>query len=268
MYCSTCGARVWSGAERCGECGASLAPPRREPERGVGLGPVVRGPTTVIGSCPRGGYRGEGMSYFSRGSRVAALVGLAMFTAGAMGVGGILYYVLRKDYEICPRCHASWGRFGERALARAESSPLEPRSPDPAYARGGGASRGLSWMFFAVAAVLAIVGVAASALPPLLISGGAAAGGLVLWRVADRDRERRRAALLSSLQPPVLQLAARRGAQLTVSETAAELGWSLRRAEKVLQSLDDGVRVSSEVTDEGVIVYEFRELGRSLNPPA
>jgi CTP-dependent riboflavin kinase len=100
------------------------------------------------------------------------------------------------------------------------------------------------------------------------MAGAAAAAGLVVRRVADRDRERRRAALLSSLQPPVLQLAARRGAQLTVTETAAELGWSLRRAEKVLQSLDDGVRVSSEVTDEGVIVYEFRELARSLHPPA
>jgi hypothetical protein len=256
------------GAERCGECGAALAPLRREPARGAGLAPTVNGQTAVIGSCPRCGFRGEGLPYFSRGSRVAALVGMAMFTAGAMGIGGILYYVLRKDYEVCPRCHASWGRYGERALARVESSPLEPRSPDTVYARGSGFSRGLSWVFFAVAAVLAIAGVAGSALPPLLMAGAAAAAGLVVRRVADRDRERRRAALLSSLQPPVLQLAARRGAQLTVTETAAELGWSLRRAEKVLQSLDDGVRVSSEVTDEGVIVYEFRELARSLDHPA
>jgi hypothetical protein len=242
-------------------------PPARESDRGAGLVPVTRSQPVVVGSCPRCGFRGEGLPYFSRGSRVATLIGLAMFTVGAMGIGGILYYVLRKDYEVCPRCHASWGRFGERALARAESGPLDPRAPDPAYARGGGASRGLSWVLFALAAALAIGGIAGGALPPLLMAGAAAAGGLLVQRMADRDRERRRAALLASLQPPVLQLAARRGAKLTVTETAAELGWSLRRAEKVLQSLDDGVRVSSEVTDEGVIVYEFRELARSLGRP-
>jgi hypothetical protein len=37
----------------------------------------------------------------------------------------------------------------------------------------------------------------------------------------------------------------------------------MRRAEKVLQSLDDGMRVNSEVTDEGVIVYDFLELIRT-----
>jgi hypothetical protein len=36
----------------------------------------------------------------------------------------------------------------------------------------------------------------------------------------------------------------------------------MRRAEKVLNSLDDGWRVNSTVTDDGVIVYEFRELLR------
>jgi hypothetical protein len=45
---------------------------------------------------------------------------------------------------------------------------------------------------------------------------------------------------------------------------AAELGWTMPRAEKVLDSLEDGIRVCSEVTDEGVIVYEFREI---LNAP-
>jgi hypothetical protein len=58
----------------------------------------------------------------------------------------------------------------------------------------------------------------------------------------------------------VLRLAAEQGGRLTVTEVAAHLGWPMRRAEKILQSLDDGVRVDSEVTDEGVIVYEFREI--------
>ena len=41
---------------------------------------------------------------------------------------------------------------------------------------------------------------------------------------------------------------------------ATRLGWTLPRAEKVLDSLEDGYRVCSEVTDDGLIVYEFREL--------
>ena len=58
----------------------------------------------------------------------------------------------------------------------------------------------------------------------------------------------------------MLQLDADRGGRLTVSEVAAQLGWTLPRAEKVLNSLEDGYRVSSDVTDEGLIVYDFREL--------
>jgi hypothetical protein len=98
----------------------------------------------------------------------------------------------------------------------------------------------------------------------------AGAGGVLLRRSADQDRERRRAALLRSLQAPVLKLAAQRGGQLTVSQVAAELGWTLQRSEKVLRSMDDGLRVDSQVTDEGVIVYHFLELllGPGGDPPA
>ena len=63
-----------------------------------------------------------------------------------------------------------------------------------------------------------------------------------------------------ALQQPVLRLAGDRGGRLTVTEVASSLGWPLRRAEKVLNSLEDGLRVASTVTDQGVIVYEFREL--------
>ncbi|HEV2733455.1 MAG TPA: hypothetical protein VGV85_01415, partial [Longimicrobiaceae bacterium] len=87
-----------------------------------------------------------------------------------------------------------------------------------------------------------------------------------LQSVARKEREARRAALLSNLQMPVLALAAERRGRLTVTETAAALGWPLPRAEKVLDSLEDGLRVNSEVTDEGVIVYEFRELAHGRGP--
>jgi hypothetical protein len=128
---------------------------------------------------------------------------------------------------------------------------------------GGAAKQGMSVMLFLLAAILVVAGIASAQFEPLLIAGVAATGGLVLQRAATREREQRREALLSALQLPVLQLAGRKGGQLTVTEVAAELGWTMRRAEKVLQSLDDGMRVNSEVTDEGVIVYDFLELIRT-----
>jgi hypothetical protein len=85
-------------------------------------------------------------------------------------------------------------------------------------------------------------------------------GGYALHRVASRASEVRRQALIASLQTPVLKLAAERGGKLTVTDVAAYLNWPLHRAEKILNSLDDGWRVSSDITDDGVIVYEFREL--------
>ena len=65
----------------------------------------------------------------------------------------------------------------------------------------------------------------------------------------------------------MLKLAADHGGRLTVTEVATSLGWTLPRAEKVLESLEDGYRVSSEVTDEGLIVYEFRELMHAQAEP-
>lgn len=269
MYCSTCGTRVPMGATRCDSCGAALRAtvPERLPATAPQL-PRVATESAVIGSCVRCGYRGQGLSYFSRGSHVAALLGLSIVTAGAMGMGGILYYFLRRDHQICPHCRASWGQYGERALARSVAGPDEPRVTEPSFSRTGSGKRALSILLFVLAAALAVGGVAATAVQPFIVAGAATLGGLLLQHSAEKDRQGRRVALLASLQPHVLQLAARHGARLTVSGVAAELGWSLRRAEKVLQSLDDGVRVSSEVTDEGVIVYEFRELSRSLERPA
>ena len=87
-----------------------------------------------------------------------------------------------------------------------------------------------------------------------------AGGGMLLHRGANTAREKRREAMLASLQLHVLRLAGQRQGRLTVSEVAAALSWPIRRAEKVLHSLDDGWRVNSEVTDDGLIVYEFREL--------
>jgi hypothetical protein len=58
----------------------------------------------------------------------------------------------------------------------------------------------------------------------------------------------------------VLRLATRKGGTLTVTEVAAELDLSMEAAENVLVGMDDGFRVRSEITPEGVLLYEFPEV--------
>jgi hypothetical protein len=254
MYCSTCGAHLVEGRTRCDTCGASA-------QRAAVPAESAWNTVPVTATCPRCGYRGEGISYFSKGTHVAAVVGLTLLTAGMMGAGGLIYYLVRRDHVVCPRCGRGWGKHGMVALVPSNNSSAVP-VPGP-VSGGGGGKQTLSVLMFLLAAVMMVIGLAATEIAPLFIAGVAATAGVVLHRSASIERQRRREALLSALQLPVLQLAGRKGGQLTVTEVAAELGWTMRRAERVLQSMDDGLRVNSEVTDEGVIVYDFPELTRS-----
>ena len=65
---------------------------------------------------------------------------------------------------------------------------------------------------------------------------------------------------MTRLQRRVLLLATEKGGTLTVTEVAASLNLSLAGAESVLESMDDGLRVRSDVTNQGIIVYEFPEV--------
>lgn len=266
MYCSTCGAAVAAGRTRCTECGTRV--PRAE--RGTAL-EAPRRPDALrlqdmsVRDCPRCGYQGEGLPYFSRGSHVAALVGATVLTAGAMGAGGLVYYVVRREHQVCPRCGYGWGKYGERSrVAGSVPAVRGPRAAELARPDREGMKTAFSWIFFLLAAMMLIPLIAGGEAVALVFGGLFAGGGYLLRRSAETEREARRAALLSKLQMPVLRLAAERGGRLTVTSVAAELGWTMPRAEKVLNSLEDGIRVCSDVTDEGVIVYEFREI---LNAP-
>ena len=84
-------------------------------------------------------------------------------------------------------------------------------------------------------------------------------GGGLLYRAGNRDAERARQAALGQMQLPVLELA-REDGRLTVTEVASRLRWTVPQAKAVLDSLDDGFRVWSSPSDEGVMVYEFREV--------
>lgn len=281
MYCSTCGAHVPAGRAHCTTCGSSVAGAANGAQPGYGAQPAYSAqpaytpaarpggqvqPALVGHTCPRCGYVGEGVSYFSKGSHIAGLVVLGVVSGAMAGVFAIVYYLSFHNHTICPRCGKDWGH--QRDYPRIGSGGVQPAIA----ASSGRASvaNGFSIALFLFAALMMMVAVGAGEVLPAMFGLAAAGGGAGLQTIARKEREARRAALLSNLQMPVLALAAERRGRLTVTETAAALGWPLPRAEKVLNSLEDGLRVNSEVTEEGVIVYEFRELahgGRKLPPP-
>jgi len=270
MYCSTCGSRVPDGRDRCDTCGAPVARPTAYGVTTTTTVNVAMAPGPVAGlapstqlTCPACGYQGEGVSYFSRGGPVLGALLLAALTIFPfMGVGGLIYYLMRHNHRVCPRCGESWGKHSERVRTLAARSGA-PELASPPEAEMSEDARGLriaAYVLFAFAALLLFPAILEPAFEAFLISAGAAAGGAALWRSANNAREERRAKLLVALQQPVLRLAATRAGLLTVTDVAAALNWPMPRAEKVLNSLEDGLRVASNVTDQGVIVYEFREL--------
>jgi predicted RNA-binding Zn-ribbon protein involved in translation (DUF1610 family) len=273
MYCSTCGAQVPDGRSRCDTCGAAVSratgygvPAQITINNNMASGAAVfANPVTHL-TCPRCGFQGEGVSYFSQGGPIMAALFLALLTIPLMGAGGLVYYLMRHDYRACPRCGNSWGKRSEHArflsagLALNEAAPQHTSTPEPEMREDARLLRWASYLIFAIAAVLILAGFGDGAPEAVFMGLMAAGGGALLWKRANSAREERREKLLMGLQQPVLRLASQRNGVLTVTDVAAALAWPMPRAEKVLNSLEDGLRVASSVTDEGVIVYEFREL--------
>lgn len=274
MYCSTCGSRVADGRATCQVCGAAAA---RAPYT-ASVPPVPAGPLPMVPAapsmygaaqvqvCPRCGYRGMGTAYFNRGTHIALLVGSAVVLTPA---AGLFYLLLRHNHKACPACGLNWGKHGIGALTLLPGGATV-RSADVVLPVGetGGGGRGWAMTLLILGALFLTIGMAAPAFPPAVMGAMALAGSGLLFRRAKTNREERRDAIIQSLQLPVLQLAGRKGGRLTVTDVATEFGWPMVRAEKVLNSLDDGMRVMSDITDEGVIVYDFLEIRTAgLNPP-
>ncbi|HEX6368065.1 MAG TPA: zinc ribbon domain-containing protein [Longimicrobium sp.] len=275
MYCSTCGAQVPDGHSRCDTCGAAVS---RAPGYGVPAQITINNTNTVAPgaavfatpvnhlTCPRCGFQGEGVSYFSQGGPIMGALFLALLTLPFMGAGGLVYYLMRHDYRACPRCGNSWGKRSEHAralsagLALNEAAPQHASTHEPEMREDARLLRWAAYLIFAFAAMMTLIGMGEGEGGMIVTGLLAAGGGALLWKKANSAREQRREKLLMQLQQPVLRLASQRNGVLTVTDVAAALSWPMPRAEKVLNSLEDGLRVASSVTDEGVIVYEFREL--------
>lgn len=247
MRCSSCGERIAPGDARCPVCGATAPGPLSGP-----LPPEIR-------RCPRCRYAGEGIGYFRRPGNAVLLVGVSLLT---WGLGGFVYWLLRRRRQVCPRCGLTW--FDERpALAAGGSgSPASSsdRPPKGALPSAGTGRRVLGVVLALVAMLLVGLGLVELEAISIVVGSvlGAAGAGSFAW--GWRSLQERRAALRHALERRVLHLATVRGGTLTATEVASHLDLSLTAAEGVLIGMDDGFRVRSEVTDEGVLVFEFPEL--------
>lgn len=63
-----------------------------------------------------------------------------------------------------------------------------------------------------------------------------------------------------SIENKILQLALKHDGSLTITDVVMGTGLSIKKAEKVLNEMVDGYRVSMEVKDSGIITYEFAEI--------
>jgi hypothetical protein len=258
MYCSTCGSRVADGRAICQVCGAVVAPSRMPVPAAQ---PAYAAEAMQV--CPRCAYRGTSASFFSRGGHVAALIALGVMTAPMMCLGAVGYFLWRHNHRVCPRCGMHWGPNGVRALMLSPgggTASMQMQMNESAIPVTGSAKKGWAIALLIFGAIMLTAGIANLEIPPILFGLLAGGGGGVLLNASKNDREQRREAIIQSLQLPVLQLAGRKGGRLTVTDVATEMGWPMARAEKVLNSLDDGLRVMSDITDDGVIVYDFLEL--------
>jgi len=79
-------------------------------------------------------------------------------------------------------------------------------------------------------------------------------------RNSNRSERRTRDAGVRSSQREIMQLAQVSGGLLTVSDVVLATGFSMKQAEEILNAMVDGFRVKMEVTESGIVHYEFTEL--------
>ncbi len=192
------------------------------------------------------------------------LIGVSLFT---YGLGGLAYWLARRKHRICPQCGLGWekaavlGPGAARSCTLAAAARAGPQfGADEPLPRGGIGRRVLGVALVLAAALMISVGVVEFQLAAVAVGSVMGAGGTATLWWGLKARHDRRAALMTRLQRRVLLLATEKGGTLTVTEVAAALNLSLAAAEGVLESMDDGLRVRSDVTNQGIIVYEFPEV--------
>lgn len=229
------------------------------------------------------------MAYFQRSGNMALLVAATVFT---YGVGGVAYWLLKRNGMVCPSCGLSWQRARPLGPAPASgphgsdmrsseveagvgkddvSSALSGWSPPPppdARLPLSGFLRRLSGVVVGLAGlVMVVLSLVSGLIPPLVIGGGIALSGALIFGWGWTALRRRRQALLERTQRKVIHLAHHRGGRLTATDVATALDLGIPAAERILLSLDDGFRVRSEVTRDGILVFDFPEVAHQESTP-
>ena len=220
------------------------------------------------------------MRYFRRSEHAVLLTAISLVS---YGIGGLIYWIVKKDQRVCPSCGTSWERAreirpGDRLRGgeerpshalRASAVGSEPVPGGPVPVRppalqglpGSGLFRRVFGAGLAIAAaVLVVVAFVSRDLSVLALSGtlGLAGASSFAWGLAALQQRRQR--LLQALQGRVLHLARGKSGRLTATDVAADLDMTLPAAERVLFSMDDGFRVRSDVTNDGLLVFDFPEI--------
>jgi hypothetical protein len=209
--------------------------------------------------CPRCSYQGEGINYFRRGGHIGLLVGVSVFT---YGFGGLVYWLARRKHLICPRCGLGWEN-ASRALTLTGPEPerrITEDEPDEKLPGSGIKRRFIGALMVLLAALMVVIGFVEFEMVAVAIGSVIGGGGSLIFYWGWSGLQERRKAIMQRIQRKILRLASARGGTLTVTEVAADLNLGLSAAEKILTSMDDGFRVRSEISDEGVLYYEFPEI--------
>lgn len=199
------------------------------------------------------------MPYFRRAGHVGLLVGVSVFT---YGFGGLVYWLARRKHLICPRCGLGWEN-ASRALAVTGPEPEQrmiEQEPDEQLPGSGVKRRVLGTTMVLLASLLVLIGFVEWEMAAVAVGSVLGGAGSMTFYWGWRGLQDRRDAVMKGIQRKVLKLAAAKGGTLTVTEVAAELNLALPAAEKILTSMDDGFRVRSDISSEGVLYYEFPEI--------
>ena len=205
------------------------------------------------------------MPYFRRSGHVGLLIVASFFYA----LPGIVYWLARRKHLICPRCALDW-EHSSRALAvvpEAGRHPIE-EEPDEKLPSAGLKRRIAGATMVLGASLLVLMGFVEGAAEAVAFGSVMGGGGSMAFYWGWQSLQDRRRAITQGIQRKILRLASARGGTLTVTEVAADLNLALPSAERILTSMDDGFRVRSDISSEGVIYYEFPELRhrRELGP--
>ncbi|MGY8798012.1 MAG: hypothetical protein ACKVG4_04430 [Longimicrobiales bacterium] len=187
------------------------------------------------------------------------LVGASFFT---WGFGGLIYWLARRKHLICPRCGLGW-EHASRALAVTGSEPervMLEAEPDEKLPSAGLKRRIAGVGAILMASLLVLIGFVEWEMGAVAVGSVVGGGGSGMFYWGWKGLQERQKALMQGLQRKILKLADMKGGTLTVTEVAADMNLSLPAAENILTSMDDGFRVRSEISKEGVLYYEFPEL--------